>query len=260
MAVSGAEDGVDIEYHDSAFGRLRIRTLGQPRPGVPEIVMVHGLAVCDYLLPGLAELGRWTRAHLIDLPGCGGSADPPHELSVEQYADVVLDWLDAHPYRTVLLAGQSSGTQVVAEAAARRPDRVAGVVLVCPTADPALRRPLPLLRRWLTNQRREAPGLNDVHRPDRRRVSLRRKAHLVNIHLRHRIEKPVAALRTPVLVLCGSDDTLSPPSWGRQLAAQATAAEYAQVPGPHTFCWSTPAAWSRPIADFAARNRKVGTP
>jgi pimeloyl-ACP methyl ester carboxylesterase len=217
-APTVAQDGVTIHHHDSAYGRIRSRTLGRSRPGVPEMVMVHGLAVCDYLLPGLAELAGWTRVHLLDLPGCGGSDDPPHEMSVAQYAGAVLDWLDAHPSPPVLLAGQSSGTQVVAEAAARRPGRVAGVVLVCPTADPALRRPLRLLRRWLTNQRREAPGLNDVHRPDRRRVSRRRKVHLVAIHLRHRIEKPVAALRVPVLVLCGSADTLSPPSWGRRLA------------------------------------------
>jgi pimeloyl-ACP methyl ester carboxylesterase len=225
---------------------------------MPEIVMVHGMAVCDYLLPGLAELARWTRVHLIDLPGCGGSGEPPHELSVGQYADAVADWMDAHPHRGVLLAGQSSGTQVAVEVAVRRPGDVAGVVLVCPTADPALRRPLSLLRRWLTNQRREAKGLSAVHRPDRRRVSLRRKAHLAHIHLRHRIEEPVAALRLPVLVLCGSDDALSPPSWGRRLADSAADGEYAQVTGPHTFCWRDPAAWSTPIAAFAARTSRRG--
>ncbi|ROP28433.1 alpha-beta hydrolase superfamily lysophospholipase [Couchioplanes caeruleus] len=252
--VTGAQDGGIVDYHDGAYGRVRSRTFGRPHPGVPEIVMVHGMAVCDYLLPGLAELARWTRVHLIDLPGCGGSGEPPHELSLGQYADAVLDWLDACPHRGVLLAGQSSGTQVVAEAAAREPGDVVGVVLVCPTLDPVLRRPLPLLRRWRMNQRREAAGLNEVHRPDRRRVNLRRKAHLLLIHLRHRIEAPIAALRMPVLILCGSDDTLSPPSWGRRLAALAAHGEYAQVPGPHTFCWSDPAAWSPPIAAFAARN------
>lgn len=50
---------------------------------MPELVLVHGMTACDYLLPSLRELSVWTRVHLIDLPGCGGSGDPPHAFLIE---------------------------------------------------------------------------------------------------------------------------------------------------------------------------------
>jgi hypothetical protein len=53
--------------------------------------MVQGMTVSDYLLPGLAALGAWTRVHLVDLPECGGSGEPPHELTVPEFADAVAD-------------------------------------------------------------------------------------------------------------------------------------------------------------------------
>src|SRR3954468_1366601 len=98
-------------YHDGPLGRMRSRAVGTARPDRPEIVMVQGFAVADYLLPGLAALGEWTRAHLIELPGLGGSGDPPHELTFAEYGDAVRDWLQARSVAPAVVAGHSSGTQ-----------------------------------------------------------------------------------------------------------------------------------------------------
>src|SRR3954454_2644997 len=123
---------VTVSYHDGVLGRMRSRAVGEPRPGVPEIVLVQGMGVADYLLPGLAAWGEWTRAHLVELPGFGGSGDPPHELSVPELGRAVADWLTArHPTDPVILAGASSGTQVASEAAARHPG-VAALALASP--------------------------------------------------------------------------------------------------------------------------------
>ncbi|GGR13278.1 alpha/beta hydrolase [Actinoplanes ianthinogenes] len=211
--------------------------------------MVHGMGVCDYLMPAVGALGLWTRAHLIDLPGCGGSADPPAELDVPGYARVVTDWLAERRLGPVVLAGQSSGTQVVAEAALRHRD-VAGVALVCPTIDPAARSTPAVLWRWWLNRGREPHSLTEVHRPDVRRTGPRRYAHLFRVHLRHAIERPVARLTVPVLVLCGTGDPISPPDWGRWLAGVTPHGRYAETPGPHTFCWTAPAALSEPIREL----------
>src|SRR5215210_6215113 len=104
-------------YHDGVLGRMRSRAVGAPQPGIPEVVLVQGMAVADYLLPGLAAFGGWTRAHLVELPGFGGSGEPPHELSVPEFGQAVADWLTTQPLGPVVLAGHSSGTQVAAEAA-----------------------------------------------------------------------------------------------------------------------------------------------
>jgi pimeloyl-ACP methyl ester carboxylesterase len=51
-----------LERHwDTSAGRIRSRSVGEPCPGVPEVVLVQGMAVADYLMPALAELGRFLR-------------------------------------------------------------------------------------------------------------------------------------------------------------------------------------------------------
>jgi pimeloyl-ACP methyl ester carboxylesterase len=225
---------------------MRSRAVGEPRSGVPELVLVMGMAVSDYLLPGLAAFGSWTRAHLVDLPGYAGSGDPPRPLDVPALGDAVAHWLDAAAPRHVVLAGHSSGTQVAAQAALRRPGAVAGLVLASPTIDPVARSWPALFVRWRLDGRREPPGLSESHRPEWRRAGLRRLLHTVRIHLADRLEDTVAALALPVLVLRGVEDRLSTREWAQSLGPLV------DMPGAHTFPWAAPDAWSRPVQAFCA--------
>ncbi|MEU4216420.1 alpha/beta hydrolase [Actinoplanes sp. NPDC026623] len=243
----------ETRHHDGPLGRIRSRSLGTVRPGLPEVVLVHGMTACDYLLPSLAEMATWTRAHLIDLPGCGGSGDPPHELSVAEFADALNDWLDQVGPDKVVLAGHSSGTQVAAEAALRRPGDVAGIVLGSPVFDPTYRGLPSVLGRWLLDLTREPAGLEQVNRPERKRAGLRRLVHVLRQHRRYSLTHAVLALPVPVLVVRGRDDALSTRRWAERLAAPAAEGGCVEVPGPHTFCWQDPAAWSLPVQAFARR-------
>jgi pimeloyl-ACP methyl ester carboxylesterase len=239
----------ETDYHDGSLGLIRSRSLGTTRDGEPELVLVHGMTACDYLLPSLSAIAAWTRAHLVDLPGCGGSGDPPHELSVAEFARALNDWLDHRPPGRVILAGHSSGTQVVTAAAVNRPAaEVTGVVLGSPVLDPAHRRLAAVLARWVLDQTREPAGLERINRPERRRAGLRRLVHVLHEHRRFDLTAAVAELRTPVLVVRGRDDPLSTRAWARRLA---TAGRYVEVDGPHTFCWRDPQAWAGPIRAFA---------
>jgi pimeloyl-ACP methyl ester carboxylesterase len=255
--------GLVTHYHDGVLGRVRSRSLGVARAGMPELVLVHGMTACDYLLPGLGELSTWTRVHLIDLPGCGGSGEPPHELTVAEFADAVIDWLGHERLGGVLLVGHSSGTQVAAEAGRRSGD-VAGVVLASPVFDPAFGGLVRVLWRWLLDLTREPASLERVNRPERKRAGLRRLAHVLRVHLHHSLPDAVGALRVPVLVIRGRDDALSTRRWAYRLAEQAAEGACAEVAGPHTFCWRYPAAWSPPIRALADRlgvaARRGGSP
>ncbi len=84
-----------LRYTDVPEGRVRTRVLGRRRDGVPPVVVIQGMAVSDYLLPACAVLGEWTEAHLLDLPGYGGSGDPTRYLDVRGYGEVVTHWLHA---------------------------------------------------------------------------------------------------------------------------------------------------------------------
>ncbi|OJF12644.1 alpha/beta fold hydrolase [Couchioplanes caeruleus] len=244
--------GVRIAFHDGVLGRMRIRSLGEPRPGVPEIVMIQGMTVSDYLLPGLGALSAWTRTHLVELPGGSGSGAPPHDLTVTEYAHAAADWLCAQRLGRVLLAGHSSGTQVAAEAALMCRDRVAGVVLAGPAIDPAARGGVRVFAHWWADRRRDPKSLDEVHKPERQRVGFRRLFHVLRAHLRHDLERPVTALPVPVLIIRGREDRLGTARWGRHLADLAGDGRYVEVPGTHSFCWRYPDAWSIPIRDFAA--------
>lgn len=250
---------VVTSYHHGVLGRMRSRAVGEPRPGVPEVVLVQGMAVADYLLPGLAAFGGWTRAHLIELPGFGGSGEPPHELTVPEFGGAVADWLTAQQLGTVVLAGHSSGTQVAAEAAAGHPG-VAGLVLASPTVDPVASGWIRLLIRWRRDGRYEPPGLTDSHRPEWKRAGPRRLVHLVRAHLRHNLEDPLRRLARPLLILRGTDDRLSTPDWARRLAAIVPDGQYTDLPGAHTFPWRDPDAWSEPVRSFAMALRSDTSP
>jgi pimeloyl-ACP methyl ester carboxylesterase len=244
-----------LESHcDTSAGRMRSRAVGTRRLGVPEVVVVQGMAVADYLMPAVAELGGWTRAHLVELPGYAGSGEPTRRLDVPGYGAAMAEWLDRGALGPVVLAGHSSGTQVAARAGLRAGggrSPVRGVVLASPTVAP-IARPLPrMLLRWRLDGRREPPELTGSHLREWRRAGLRGLAHLVRVHLRDRIEDAVPALDVPVLVLRGTQDRLTTSGWARGLAASAVAGHYRELPGAHTFVWAHPVAWSEPIRRFA---------
>lgn len=230
---------------------MRSRSVGRAREGVPEVVLVMGMAVSDYLLPGLAALGTWTRAHLVDLPGYAGSGDPPRPLDVAGYGEAVADWLDAADLGRIVMAGHSSGTQVAAHAAARRPATTAGLVLASPTIDPIARSWPRLLVRWRLDGRHEPPGLTESHRPEWKRAGARRLIHTVRIHLADRLEDVVAELTMPTLVLRGREDRLLSRDWARRLAALPQDGRLVELPGAHTFPWASPDAWCTPVRELA---------
>jgi pimeloyl-ACP methyl ester carboxylesterase len=247
-----------VRFADTRYGRLRSRTVGDLDDS-PPVVTVMGMAVSDYLLPAQAAL-TWTRTHLLDLPGLSGSGDAPRRLEVAEYAEAVCDWLDAAGLPPVVLAGHSSGTQVAAHAAAARPDLVAATVLASPTVDPAARTVPKALLQWRRDARYPMPGLSESHRPEWRRAGFGQLVHLLRAHLRDHLEEVVPRLRGPVLVLLGRQDRLCTEQWARDLADLAEDGRLVTVPGPHTFLWRDPAAWSEPIRELATVARVEGSP
>jgi len=99
--------------------------------GKPVLLMVHG-AMCDHhnwdrLVPHLAE--RFTIVRM-DMRGHGQSPGSADDCSMGQWADDINALAERLGLGKVVLVGHSLGARVVAEAAARAPGSVAGVVLV----------------------------------------------------------------------------------------------------------------------------------
>lgn len=246
---------VALQHRPTAWGVMRSRVVGDQRHGVPEVVAVPGLAVANYLEPALRTLGAWTRAHLVELPGFAGSGEPPHPMDVPQFADALEEWLDASALDRVVLVGHSSGTQVAARVAARRPPAVRALVLASPTIDPRFRSMRQVLLAWRRNRRLEPDSLDEQHTPERERAGLRRVGHVLRVHLADALEDVVPQVPVPVLVLHGDQDRLCTPEWARQLSEAAPDGRFGAVPGAHSFVWTAPEAWSGPIERLA---REVG--
>jgi pimeloyl-ACP methyl ester carboxylesterase len=110
-------------------------TGGRPWPVAVEpgrcVVFVHG-ALHDHSVWTL--LARWYAHHgyavlAVDQPGHGRSDGPPL-ASVEALADWLLALLDAAGVRSAHFVGHSMGSLIALEAAARAPERAAGLVMV----------------------------------------------------------------------------------------------------------------------------------
>jgi pimeloyl-ACP methyl ester carboxylesterase len=98
------------------------------------VVLLHGLGLERTSWRPTAEpLAEDATVYAIDLPGHGDSPGPHRLLTIEDYARVVHDFCAALGLPRVHIVGNSFGSIVAAEAAARFPDLVASVILVgCP--------------------------------------------------------------------------------------------------------------------------------
>jgi pimeloyl-ACP methyl ester carboxylesterase len=103
------------------------------------IVYMHGLLLDSELNRGVAEAiaQRGHRVLLLDLLGHGRSDQPTHASAyrIDSYATQVFGLLDALGIPDAVLGGLSLGANVSLFAAARRPERVRGLVLEMPVLE-----------------------------------------------------------------------------------------------------------------------------
>jgi pimeloyl-ACP methyl ester carboxylesterase len=156
---------------------------------------------------------------VVELPGFGRRPGAVR-LAVPSPAAAAAELLDRLPEGgPYVLAGHSASCQVVARAAAMRPDVVVGLVLVGPTTDPRAATWPALAGRWLATARHEAP------------------AQVPGLVRHYARTGPVAMLRTmdaargedvraalreasrPVVVVRGLHDRICPRDWALQVAA-----------------------------------------
>lgn len=120
------------------------------------VVMLHGWGKNIEVLRSLGELlvSDSVKVHLIDLPGFGLSP-LPHEASSEgrgwstdDYANVVLNHLEAMGLTSYSLIGHSFGGRISVRISARHPERVKSLTLIGSHGIPPERTPLDATRLW----------------------------------------------------------------------------------------------------------------
>jgi hypothetical protein len=80
------------------------------------------------LIAKLREAGAGSKIYLVDYPGYGPAPGTPDQSSLTASAVAALDALP----EPVIVVGESLGTGIAAQAAARRPEKIRGLVLITP--------------------------------------------------------------------------------------------------------------------------------
>jgi pimeloyl-ACP methyl ester carboxylesterase len=130
-----------MEVANTPALELRYRAAGSGRP----LVLLHAFPVDGRLFDAqlsAADAGRvGARLIAVDLPGFGASPLPdpaPDVLTVEEIADALAAFIEGEGLAGAVVGGVAIGGYSALELAARRPDLVAGLVLMAckASADP----------------------------------------------------------------------------------------------------------------------------
>jgi 2-hydroxy-6-oxonona-2,4-dienedioate hydrolase len=219
----------------------------------PLVVLVHGIGVSGrYLLPTAGRLAERCSVHVPDLPGFGRSDPLGATLTVRRLSDLLESWLDvAGLARPDLILANSFGCQVVAELAARRPERVGRLVLVGPTVDRRARSLARLAGRLALDTIHEPPGLFAVQAVDYAlHVSKSGVSSFVEM-VRDPIEESLVRVQAPALVVSGAHDAIVPRAWSAEVASMLPRGRLVEVPGAgHAVNYNAPAALTRLTLEF----------
>lgn len=197
----------------------------------PCFVLVHGIGMGHRYFTGLADaLAHSGRVLALDLPGFGDAPEPEHPQSMPGSGEHLAALLEAEDAHDVVLVGHSMGTQIVSEAAARHPDRIAHVVLIAPTVNPR--------ERSATMQALRLMQDESVLQP--RVVALAVHSYLqagpcwyfkkLGQMLEHRLEHTLPDVSQPTLVIRGEHDRIAPRGWAQQVARTLPRGRYVEVP------------------------------
>ncbi len=218
--------------------------VGQPAGAqATRFVWAHGWGQDRRALAPLAEALSGAGTHmLLDFPGFGESPPPPKAWDTADYADASAELIAARPpaARTIWV-GHSFGCRVGLRLAARHPHVVSGLFLIAGAGLPR-KRSLPQRVRLTARVRtfkalkRAAPLLGlDVEALRRRFGSAdyanagEMRAVLAKV-ISEDLSEVSRAVRCPVQLVYGENDTETPPEIGERLARLIPRAELSVLP------------------------------
>jgi len=171
---------------------------------------------------------------------------------VRRLADAFEAWLDAAGLEVPdAVVANSFGCQVVADFAARRPERVARLVLVGPTIDRRARSLGRQAARLALDSVREPVGLLALETVDY--VQHLRKCGVGAFveMIRDPLERNLALVRAHTLVVRGDRDPIVPRAWAEEVAATLPRGRLVEVAGAaHAVNYNAPDALTRLTLEF----------
>jgi len=190
--------------------------------GQRSLILVHGAGGTLMNWPSAMRRLPEMSVYALDLPGHGKSSGPGLK-SIPAYLDAILDFADALALPQFVLAGHSMGSAVAIELALQNPDRLTGIALIGAGARLSVR---PSILAGLRNQYDETCAWLVKHlfgpEADRRLpIGYLRYLSLLDRQLLYEDfltcdafdrNEAVNAIHTPTLIICGTEDRMTPPA------------------------------------------------
>ncbi len=211
--------------------------------GAPPLVLIHGAGGSHLHWPRELRRLSVSDVYAIDLPGHGKSEGVGRQ-SVADYAARVLEWIkDAWVQRPVLV-GHSMGGAIALQSALEAPAEVAGLVLIGSGARLRVAQPLlegsareetmTQLIELFVDWSYSANAPKALRELSARSVRETRAAVLHNDFLAcdgFDVMSRLGEIHTPALVMCGSEDRLTPEKYSHYLADHLPDARLVVLPG-----------------------------
>jgi pimeloyl-ACP methyl ester carboxylesterase len=212
-------------------------------PFQPPVVLIHGEGGDQLSWP--SELRRLPgyRSFTLDLPGHGKSAGPGLQ-SVPDYARIVVDFLGAARLSRAVLVGHGMGGAIALTLACDFPETVAGIVLVAVGAR------LPVASSLLENAANPSTfplalqawqaALCGPNTPPRIKEAISRRLSVIRPTLLHGdllacdgfdLSESLGSIRSPALVICGTEDKFTPLRYSEDLASAIPGAALQTIDG-----------------------------
>ena len=246
-----------MPYLRTRLGRWYYQERGEPKKkGDPAILLLHSL-LCDGRMwaaqvEPLAALGRVV---VIDGPGHGKSEAPP-KFSLEEHADALYDALSELGADRAIMIGLSWGGMISMRFALQHPEKLAAMAVLDSSADRQPRGEVVRYRAFISFARRFGIPRMLVDRDIAKKMycadTIRRRPELVDalarqmngyereglvrackavvVHRSSIVEK-LDRVRTPTLVMCGSEDAATPPAKSEEIAAGIAGAKLVYIEG-----------------------------
>ena len=230
----------------------------------PPLVFIHGAGGTHLHWPPQVRRLAGQRIYALDLPGHGKSGGVGSQ-SVADYARVVVDFLDANHMNTAVFIGHSMGSAIALTLALDFPKRVLGIGLV---GSGARLRVSPQILENTTSEAMSPLAIKIINDaafgpsadPRMKELAAQRMAEIRSsvIHgdflacNEFDVMPRLAEISVPTLILCGTDDLLTPVKYSEFLCDHIPAARLITFPGAgHMVMLEQPEVVADALAEFA---------
>ncbi|HLJ82183.1 MAG TPA: alpha/beta hydrolase, partial [Ktedonobacterales bacterium] len=233
--------------------------------GAPPLLYLHGTFLGNLWLEAHRELARHFHLFAPDIPGFGLSVRPDWMRDMSDYVLYLRDLLDALGLEKPIIVGHSLGGWMAVEVAVWYPERVGRLILSnaagirvkgAPIADMFAMNPGELMAAVFDDFSAAAPLIPAEVTVDYILDQYRQRTTLASLawnpHFDPKLERRLARVTCPTLVLWGANDRLIPPVYCETYARLIAGASLVTLPGTgHMPMFEQPHEWVRAIIEFA---------